>query len=488
MLSVYWCMVAMLLLCAPLGCMVFDVRRDAAARDWLIATLAGGLAITLRVALEPAFSVSMFAGINILLLLHAIFFRQAVRRLCDQPPDRPWVPGVAMLVTLLFVLLVPESNGVQGQVFLGGVQAAINGWMLLSFRSLQVNARAMPLRSPLCGLTAALVLCTVLRVVLAVRDDVQSISTASPLYQGLLLVIVSLLMLRTLMFFGLHIAVGEARLNALHLFNACLRDRLDHDDQVLAGLDGSSRLAAPRAGAMAAAMVHELSQPLTGLALDGEYALALIETAVQPDALPRVRQHLGLLVDQVHAMTDLVRILRDHLAVARQSVVPHAHAAQTSLQPFPMAEELASIVQLARLGAEGRGLSVRLDMDQGLVAAVACPVQVRQVLHGLCNTAILRSAAFGAANPVGQQRVLLVCTRHKQCVQLEILFCGRAFDSGLQDMLGAAAQRTQLPEDDLSLWLDARVVRLNGGTLRAISRTGHEQCLSIRFPLATGPG
>jgi two-component system, LuxR family, sensor kinase FixL len=126
---------------------------------------------------------------------------------------------------------------------------------------------------------------------------------------------------------------------------------------------------------MAAALAHELNQPLTATANYVRAALRLLATP-EPN-FDRIRQAMNLAVDQTLRSGEIIRRLRSF--VARGEVL------RQSQNVAVLIEEACG---LALVGAKERGIKVMISMDPDLPGALVDRVQIQQVLLNLIRNAM----------------------------------------------------------------------------------------------------
>jgi two-component system, LuxR family, sensor kinase FixL len=179
--------------------------------------------------------------------------------------------------------------------------------------------------------------------------------------------------------FPMELSVGEANQSGQHLFTGFVRDlteRQQTERRLHELQDGLLHVARVRSmGQMAAALAHELNQPLTATA---NYVRASLRLLAAPEPnLERVRQAINHAYEQTLRIGEIIRRLRTFVArgeVARQS------------------ESIAKLIEeasaLALVGAKERGVKVLIAMDPALPEAPVDRVQIQQVLLNLIRNAM----------------------------------------------------------------------------------------------------
>lgn len=179
--------------------------------------------------------------------------------------------------------------------------------------------------------------------------------------------------------FPMELAVGELRQNGQQWFTGFIRD-LTERQQTQARIQDlqddllhASRLRSM--GQMAAALSHELNQPLTATNNYLRAALRLMD-APEPD-MARIRQALTLASQQTLRSGEIIRRLRAFVArgvLTRQG------------------ESIAKLIEeasaLALLGVKERGVQAHLNTDPDLPLVVVDRVQIQQVLLNLIRNAV----------------------------------------------------------------------------------------------------
>jgi two-component system, LuxR family, sensor kinase FixL len=179
--------------------------------------------------------------------------------------------------------------------------------------------------------------------------------------------------------FPMELSVGEARQADRPLFTGFVRDLTERQQaerrlhELQAGLLHVSRLRSM--GQMAAALAHELNQPLTATANYVRAALRLL-SAAEPN-LERVRQAMSNAVEQTMRSGEIIRRLRAF--VARGEVSRH---------PEDVATLIEEASALALVGAKERGIKVMIRLEPDLPPVAVDRVQIQQVLLNLIRNAV----------------------------------------------------------------------------------------------------
>lgn len=176
-----------------------------------------------------------------------------------------------------------------------------------------------------------------------------------------------------------HLSVGEARLGDRRLFVGILRDRTreveaerearDHRDR-LAHVDRLNTL-----GAMAAALAHEVNQPLGAI---GNYAEAgqQILRSLSGDADARLPEVLGKIAAQADRAGRVVHQLR---TLARPQSSERRLADLRAL--------IVATLELTRVDSRFGAVEITQDVPRNLPLVLIDPIQIQQVLLNLLRNA-----------------------------------------------------------------------------------------------------
>jgi len=179
--------------------------------------------------------------------------------------------------------------------------------------------------------------------------------------------------------FPMELSVGEVDQDGRRLFTGFVRD-LTERQQTQARLQELqdellhvSRLRSM--GQMAAAIAHELNQPLTATSNYIAAAMRLLD-AQQPDPA-RVRQAMQYAMEQTRRSGEIIRRLRSFLG-----------RGETTRQSETVAKLMEEASALALVGMKERGVTVRLLLDPTLPQVLVDRIQVEQVLLNLLRNAV----------------------------------------------------------------------------------------------------
>jgi two-component system sensor kinase FixL len=252
--------------------------------------------------------------------------------------------------------------------------------------------------------------------------------------------------------FPMELAVGEVRHGEQRLFTGFIRDITERQQTQarLQELQGDllhvSRLRSM--GQMAAALAHELNQPLTATSNYVQAALRILD-APAPD-LGRARQAMALASQQILRTGDIIRRLREF--VSRGTVSRH---------PENVAKLIEEASALALVGAKERGISVRIDLDPGAPSIVADRVQMQQVLLNL-----IRNAAE-AMEPGGLREIGISSRQCDATVQISVSDTGSGIAPEMANQLFQPFVTTKRDGMGVGLSICRTIVEAHGGRLWA---------------------
>jgi two-component system sensor kinase FixL len=179
--------------------------------------------------------------------------------------------------------------------------------------------------------------------------------------------------------FPMELSVGEMKSGAHRYFTGFVRDLTERQESerrlqdVQGELVHVSRLTA--LGEMASALAHELNQPLTAAANFLKGSLVLLDR--EPLDKPRLRETIGLGIDQILRGGQIIRRLREFVSKGE---------AERRIESLPKLLEEAGA--LGMLGARDKGVRLRFAVGPRVELVLADKVQVQQVALNLIRNAV----------------------------------------------------------------------------------------------------
>lgn len=180
--------------------------------------------------------------------------------------------------------------------------------------------------------------------------------------------------------FPIELAVGEVRDKGERLFTGFIRDLTDRQQterrvqDLQAELSHASRVTAM--GTLAAALAHELNQPLTAIA---NYMEAGRDLLAQDGAVDRdlLGEAMGEAATQALRAGEIIRSLREFI-----------RRGEADRQPESVSTLLSEGVALAFIGIDSRGIDMDIAVDPHVGRIMANRVQVQQVIINLVRNAV----------------------------------------------------------------------------------------------------
>ena len=239
---------------------------------------------------------------------------------------------------------------------------------------------------------------------------------------------------------------------------------VDERERTAAELKGSLRLAA--AGQMAAALAHELSQPLTAL---NSYAEASRELVSKADMPVEERMHLlsdissRMAADAMRASA-VVKRLRDFFRTG-----------STQLQVAAMEALVQEGVSASARRAQALDIDIQQQLDERQLPSVLIdPVQIGVVLRNLLTNAI-----DAAAGSTGTRKVKIQAIRHGGTVLVEVLDSGPGVPEEKLHSLFEAGSSDKPGGMGVGLSICRAIVEAHGGALWAQPGPGGHFCFSL---------
>jgi C4-dicarboxylate-specific signal transduction histidine kinase len=196
-------------------------------------------------------------------------------------------------------------------------------------------------------------------------------------------------------------------------------------------------------GEFAAALAHEINQPLTAVANYARIARHAPSVAAASEAAERV-------IAQVDRAAEVVRRLRNLIRLG------HGEAG-----PAQVRNLVEAAISYCRAELDRQGVEMQVRIARDLPAVNVDAVQVEQVLVNL-----LRNSAE-ALNDAGRHdgRIVVTGSREGEWVAIEVRDNGPGFDPGVADRADAPFTTTKPEGLGLGLSLARSIVEAHGGAL-----------------------
>jgi two-component system sensor kinase FixL len=250
--------------------------------------------------------------------------------------------------------------------------------------------------------------------------------------------------------FPMELAVGEAKVGRRTVFTGFIRDLTETQasrarmQELQQRLEQATRLRAM--GQMAAALAHELNQPLTAVA---SYLAAadrlLAGTPAQPDRAHAAVAHARA---QTQRAGEIIRALRRFVAGGEVAPQPEKLA--------PLVEEACA---LALVGGRAAAVRVHLELPPDLPAVQADRVQVQQVLLNLIRNAI-EAMADGT-----RRELVLSAARQDGLVRIDVADSGAGLSAEVAAQLFQPFVTTKPDGMGIGLSICRSIVEAHGGRL-----------------------
>lgn len=221
-------------------------------------------------------------------------------------------------------------------------------------------------------------------------------------------------------------------------------------------------------GEVSAGIVHQVAQPLSAMTLN----------------IVSVLERLGHCKQKSCGGLGIVRELEEDVCRLREAVVHLRSLSNPSRQNFELLDlnhVIAEVVRPLAQEAVNRGISVELDLDDGLPMLTGDRVQLRQVVLNLLRN------GFDACrdSPEGHRLVVLTTrVRATREVGLEVRDTGAGIPVEILDQLFAPFFTTKPEGLGMGLRLAQTIIRAHGGSIEGINlpdRTG--ACFRVILPV-----
>ena len=267
---------------------------------------------------------------------------------------------------------------------------------------------------------------------------------------------------RYMSYIGLRMTWIDPSHPTANLLNSNLAKAVEEKDQLLRGLIASNRVIG--ISALASSLAHQLSQPLTAIALQADTARRELGKTTQNHALMAPLDNISL---QSGKLADLVMNLRQ--LFSSRSYQFHA----TSLQKA--ADEIINIVE-PTLQAKQITL-VKNHQSNPLFFGDA--IQIQQVLINVFNNAI----DVITSNAPSKREIKLSILENEKFAILKIEDSGCGIDSDLLPTIFELYKTTKQGGLGVGLWLSKTIMERHHGSITAFNSPAGGAVFEIQIPL-----
>jgi two-component system sensor kinase FixL len=271
--------------------------------------------------------------------------------------------------------------------------------------------------------------------------------------------------------FPIELAVGEVSIGGERIFTGFIRDvsaRVESDQrlqELQSELVHISRVSAM--GTMASTLAHEINQPLTAIANYLETAREMIgETS--NEALGEIAEAIELAAAQSLRAGNIVRRLRAFV-----------DGGETSFELEPLEVLVREAITLGLLGAREAGVTVTIDIADGLGHVRVDRIQIQQVIVNL-----IRNALHAMESTVCKELHIATEPDGPGWVRIAIRDTGGGIEPGVRARLFEAFATTKEDGMGLGLSICRTIVEAHGGRIWADAVQGGGTIFYFTIPLA----
>jgi len=426
-------------------------------------------ALTGRFAVRPALdsrrdAIRLVAVVSVGALATGILYIAALLASGVGPLERPfaalmrfWIgDAVGVLVTLPIVLMLsrPERRA--------ELREMLKRREMLGYAAAAAAAVALVFLSPATEQVKLFYVLFLPLILVATRYGMVGASAAAVVVQGAVIATGELAGYEALTVFEF-----QALLIALTVTGLFLGVTVDERRRAETELRRTLRLAA--AGEMAAALAHELNQPLTAVA---SYARAgrMIAEAPAPDRA-LLLETLGKLLAESTRASDVVRRLRDFF-----------RSGTTRLAPMTLAMSARRVLDAAHGRAESLGIALELAADESLPTVLADETQVEVVLRNLVANAIDAAASSGVGGTVKVEIARDAAAMLRACVR----DTGSGVPAADAERIFEPFETTRASGMGMGLAISRAIVEAHGGRLWA--EPGPQGLFCFTLPIEASHG
>jgi two-component system sensor kinase FixL len=267
-----------------------------------------------------------------------------------------------------------------------------------------------------------------------------------------------------------HLAIGEVGWGGSIRFVAMMRDLTDHkqaEDRTLrlhTDMINASRLATM--GEMAAAMAHEINQPLAAIANYASAGKRMLKGG--EGDIEIVISALDGISTQAHRAGEIIRRLRSFV---RPEMVQRETASLSTI--------VHGILPLAELDARANNIALEIDVREDLPDIEADQVQIQQVILNLLRNGI---DAMVDVNPEDRQLTLTASADADDNIRIDVIDRGNGISEEVGAKLFNPFYTTKQSGMGMGLAICQTIVKSHGGTLSCANNLDSGATFSVTLP------
>ncbi len=270
--------------------------------------------------------------------------------------------------------------------------------------------------------------------------------------------------------FTAHLAVGEVGWYGQRRFVGMLRDLTDtkaaeertlrqHQEMIKA-----SRVTTM--GEMAAAIAHELNQPLSAITNYASASLRMLKKGVENQE--DVEQALAHIDTQAHRAGEIIRRLRNFVKPAN-----------INLEVVNIASIIDEVMPLAELDARANNITLTIDVPRDLPEIVADQLQIQQVILNLLRNGV---DAMKDSPPEDRQlRMEAYCSGSDE-IRIDIIDRGQGVPEDIKDNLFDPFFSTKSDGMGMGLAICQTIAKAHSGRLAFLKNPEIGTTFSISLP------
>ncbi|QWE17161.1 sensor histidine kinase [Polynucleobacter sp. AP-Nino-20-G2] len=271
---------------------------------------------------------------------------------------------------------------------------------------------------------------------------------------------------RYISYIGLRITWVDPSNPSQNPLNNSLANAIAEKDQLLRGLIASNRVIG--ISALASSLAHQLSQPLTTIALRADTTR---RDLVRNEHDPKLIASLDEIANQSTKLSELVKSLR-HLFGARSY----------KFAPVNLQKIIEEIVDIVKPGLEAKKISLYKDY-QGEPVVYGDGIQIQQVLINVFNNAIDALVQ----NKVEDKKILISITNNEEFATLKISDTGGGISLELLPSIFELYKTTKQGGLGVGLWLSKVIMERHNGSITAFNDTNGNAVFKIEIPMHHNP-